>query len=82
MEICSPMIKMGVRKASMLRKSVDKIYPYVTGCGEQEELSIREETMLKLFGWFVEDCFCDGDGCLSIDQLQSVPVRGCLLSPW
>jgi hypothetical protein len=73
MEICSPMLKMGVRKASMLKKSVDKIYPYLTGEGELEELNIREEKMLDLFKWFVEDSFTDGDGCLTIEQLESIP---------
>lgn len=73
MEICSPMLKMGVRKASMLRKSVDKIYPYLTGEGEMEDLSLREESMLDLFTWFVEDSFSDGDGCLTVEQLKSIP---------
>lgn len=73
MEICSPMLKMGVRKASMLRRSVDKIYPYLTGEGELEELTIREESILDLFKWFVEDSFSDGDGCLTIEQLKAIP---------
>lgn len=71
MEICSPMLKMGVRKASMLRKSVEKIYPYVTGEGERELLSVREENMLEKFKWFIEDAFSDGDGCLDIEQLSA-----------
>ena len=73
MQICSPMLKMGVRKASMIRRSVDKIYPYLTGEGEKEELTIREEHMLDLFKWFVEDSFSDGEGCLTIEQLKSLP---------
>lgn len=73
MEICSPMLKMGVRKASMLRKSVEKIYPYVTGEGECLPLTTREEVMLEKFKWFVEDYFSDGDGCLSIEQLEAIP---------
>ena len=73
MEICSPMLKMGVRKASMLRKSVEKIYPYLIGEGEREELSIREENMLNHFKWYIEESFTDGDGCLTIEQLKSFP---------
>ena len=77
MEICSPMLKMGVRKASMLRKSVEKIYPYITGEGEQLELTLKEEQILDKFMWFIEDSFTDGDGCLSLDQLSAIPfVRG------
>lgn len=74
MEICSPMIKMGVRKASMLRRSVDKILPYLTNEGEKEELTIKEECMLNVFNWFVEDSFSDGEGCLTLDQLEAIPT--------
>ena len=77
MEICSPMLKMGVRKASMLRKSVEKIYPYLTGEGDQQDLTVREEQIMEKFMWFVEESFTDGEGCLSIDQLSAIPfVRG------
>ena len=77
MEICSPMLKMGVRKASMLRKSVEKIYPYVTGEGEKDFLSVREENMLDKFKWFIEDSFSDGEGCLTVEQLNALPfVKG------
>ena len=77
MEICSPMLKMGVRKASMLRRSIDKIYPYLTGEGELEDLTLREENMLDLFKWFVEDSFSDGEGCLTIEQLKAIPsIKG------
>ena len=73
MEICSPMIKIGVRKAAMLRKSVEKILPYLTGEGEKEELTPKEECMLDLFNWFVEDSFSDGEGCLTLEQLEAIP---------
>ena len=73
MEICSPMIKMGVRKASMLRRSVNKILPYLTGEGVIEDLTVKEECMLDLFRWFIEESFTDGEGCLTIDQLEALP---------
>ena len=73
MEICSPMIKMGVRKAVMLRKSVEKMLPYLTGEGEKEELTPKEECMLDLFNWFVEDSFSNGEGCLTLEQLEAIP---------
>lgn len=73
MEICSPMIKMGVRKAAMLRRSVEKILPYLTGEGEKEDLTPKEECMLNLFNWFVEDSFSDGEGCLTLKQLEVIP---------
>ena len=73
MEICSPMLKMGVRKASMLRKSVDKLLPYLTGEGEKDFLTAREENMLEHFTWFIEESFTDGDGCLTLDQITAIP---------
>lgn len=73
MDICSPMIKMGVRKASMLRRSVNKILPYLTGEGEKEPLTPREECMMDLFRWFIEESFTDGEGCLTIDQMTALP---------
>ena len=79
MEICGPMLKMGVRKASMMRKSVDKILPYLTGeskDGNFDILSPREENIMELFMWFVEDSFSDGEGCLTIKQIEVVPFSG------
>lgn len=73
MEICSPMLKMGVRKASLIRRSVNKILPYLTGIGEKEELTVREECMMNLFRWFVEDSFSDGEGCLQLEQIEAIP---------
>lgn len=74
LEICSPMIKMGIRKASLMRKSAEKILPYVKGQqSNYEELSPREEKILEALTWFIEDSFSDGDGCLHISQFKNVP---------
>lgn len=74
MEICSPMIKVGIRKATNIRKSVDKILPHakklsVTGA----DLNPREDKILQAFTWYVQDSFSDGEGCLHISQVQSMP---------
>ena len=77
MEVCAPMLKMGIRKASMIKKSVDKIFPYLSNEGEKEELTTREENILELFSWYIEDSFSDGEGCLSLEQLKQIPfVKG------
>ena len=73
MEVCSPMLKMGVRKAATIKKSVDKILPYLTNEGEKQDLTAREESILELFSWYIEDSFSDGEGCLSLDQLKEFP---------
>ena len=74
MEICSPMLKMGVRKATCIRKSADKIfrkfkYPEKEG----DSLTYREEKIFEAFTWFLEDSFSDGESCLHVSQLKSFP---------
>lgn len=74
MEICSPMIKMGVRKAMTLRKSVDKMMECIKDPSlTYETLTPREDMILEAFNWFIEDNFSDGEGCLHISQFEKVP---------
>lgn len=73
MEICTPMLKMGIRKAAMIRKSVSRILPYLTGEGEFECLTPKEENILEYFRWFVEDSFSNGESCWTAEQLSSIP---------
>ena len=74
LEIFSPMIKMGVRKASMLKKSVDKMLECLKDKSlTYELLTPREEKMLESFTWFIEDNFSDGEGCLHISQFEQIP---------
>ena len=73
LEICSPMIKMGVRKATLLRKSAEKLML----CLKDRSLAIeilapREEKMLEAFTWLIEDNFSDGEGCLHISQFKDI----------
>ena len=68
------MIKMGVRKAAMLKKSVDKMLECLRDKSlTYELLTPREEKMLEAFTWFIEDNFSDGEGCLHITQFESIP---------
>ena len=49
MEICSPMLKMGVRKAATLKKSVDKMYPCIKDRSLiYETLTPREQKVIRL----------------------------------
>ena len=74
LETCSPMIKMGVRKAAMLKKTVDKMLVCLKDKSMTYEiLTPREEKMLEAFTWFIEDSFTDGEGCLHISQFEKVP---------
>lgn len=75
LEICCPMLKMGVRKASLLKKSADKIDLCLKGLVNPiEELNPREEVMYEMFTWFVEDSFSDGEFCLNIKQFKDIPI--------
>ena len=73
LEICAPMLKMGIRKALLMRKSVDRMLPYITGEGNLVELTTREENMLELFSWYIEESFSDGESCFSLDQIEQLP---------
>ena len=73
LEICSPMIKMGVRKATLLRKSAEKILV----CLKDKALALdiltpREDKMLEAFTWLIEDNFSDSEGCLHISQFKDI----------
>ena len=75
LEICSPMIKMGVRKATLLRKSAEKIMRCINDRSlSYEILTPREDKMMEAFTWFLEDNFSDGEGCLHISQFKNVPI--------
>ena len=68
------MIKMGVRKAAMIKKSVDKMLECLKDKTlTYELLTPREEKILEAFTWFIEDSFSDGEGCLHITQFESIP---------
>ena len=74
LEICSPMIKMGVRKATLLRKSAEKIMLCLKDKSlSYEILTPREDKMLEALTWFIEDNFSDGEGCLHISQFKHIP---------
>ena len=81
LEIFSPMIKMGVRKAAMLKKSVDKMMECLKDKTlTYELLTPREEKMLEAFTWFIEDNFSDGEGCLHITQFENIPFAKAVLA--
>ena len=74
MEVCAPMLKMGVRKASCLRKTVNKILnclktiPY-----SYKGFNTKEEVIFEAFLLYLETSFSDGEACLSLSQLKSMP---------
>ena len=74
LEICCPMLKMGVRKASLLKKSADKIDLCLRGrANPREELTPKEEMMYEMLTWFIEDSFSNGEVCLNIRQFKDIP---------
>lgn len=77
-EICNPMLKIGTRKATNMRKSVEKILPYAQALAiDTPDLTPREDKILQSFSWFVQDSFSDGDGCLHVSQLMNLPfIKG------
>ena len=74
LEICSPMIKMGVRKAMLLRKSAERITAYLLGEKASEMLTPREDKILEALSWFIQDNFSDGEYCLHVSQFKDIPA--------
>ena len=73
MEICSPMLKMGVRKAASIRKTADKILKCFESPESMAELTPKEEKIFEALTGFVEDSFSDGDSCLHVSQFSQLP---------
>ena len=74
LEICCPMLRMGVRKAAILKKSADKIDLCLRGLANpKEELNPKEEIMYEMLSWFIEDSFSNGEYCLNIKQFKDIP---------
>lgn len=74
LEVCNPLIKIGVRKAANIKKSVDRIFPYLSTREEgRTTLNPREDKILEAFSWFLQDSFTDGESCLHITQFKSLP---------
>ena len=72
MEICSPMLKLGIRKATLMKESVEKIYSIIKD-DAQIKLNAKDSEILKSFTYFVEDSFTDGSTCLRMKQLELMP---------
>lgn len=73
LEVFSPMLKMGIRKATTLRRSVDKILDCMNGLTNSDTLTPTEERMMEVFSWFIEDNFTDGEGCIHVSQFDNIP---------
>ena len=73
LEVFSPMLKMGIRKATTLRRSVDKILACMDNLEDVDNLTPTEERMMEIFSWYIEDNFTDGDGCIHISQFDGLP---------
>ena len=74
MEVCSPMIKIGTRKATMMRKSVEKMLQCIQDPSlTYEILTPYEDKVLEAFKMCVVDSFTDGEGCLHISQFETMP---------
>lgn len=73
LEVFSPMLKMGIRKATNLRRSVDKILDCMNNSASVDNLTPTEERMMEVFSWYIEDNFTDGEGCIHVSQFDGLP---------
>lgn len=70
--IFKPMIKLGDRKALMLKKSANNLY--FTLLGNKVKLTEKENEYLTFLSQYIFDSFSNGETCMHLSQLKSFPV--------
>lgn len=68
-----PMLKLGDRKASMLKQSARKIY--FKWLGSQVELTSKEQEYYNYMSTYVNDSFTDGDICIHSSKINKFPIE-------
>lgn len=67
-----PMLKLGDRKASMLKQSARKIY--FKWLGSKIELNAKEQEYYNYLMTYVNDSFTDGDICIHSSAIETFPI--------
>lgn len=68
-----PMLKLGDRKASMLKHSARKLYFKLLG--SQVDLTIKEQEYIIYLMQYINDSFSNGDVCIHCSALNSYPYE-------
>ena len=72
MNIMSPSMKVGARKGSLMRNSVQKMYKsFLTD--DTCKLDVKETNVLRAFSLFVEYAFDNETNCFKLDQIKAMP---------
>lgn len=78
MEVCAPLVKIGIRKGLMMTESSKKILAQLREEALEKPLTQKEHMVAKSFALFIEDSFTDGNSCFTLKQLKSLPFKdGC-----
>ena len=72
MNVMSPSMKVGARKGTLMRSSVQKMYKSFLA-GDSRKLDVKETNVLKAFSLFVEDAFENESNCFKLDQIKAMP---------
>lgn len=67
-----PMLKLGDRKAAMLKQSARKIY--FKWLGSKIELTNKEQEYYNYLSTYVNDSFTDGDVCIHSSSIETFPL--------
>ena len=67
-----PMLKLGDRKAAMLKQSARKIY--FKWLGSKVELTAKEEEYYNYLTTYVNDSFTNGDVCIHSSNITKFPI--------
>lgn len=70
--ILKPVLKVGDRKAQMLKKSANSLY--YTLLGNKLKLSEKEEEYFKYLSQYINDSFANEDTCYHFTQVKKFPI--------
>lgn len=71
--ILKPALKVGDRKAQILKKSANNVY--YTLLGNKLKLSAREIEYINHLSQYINDSFTDGDTCIHFSKINKFPIE-------
>ena len=71
--ILKPVLKVGDRKAQMLKKSANNVYFKLLG--NKVRMSDKEHEYLRYLSQYINDSFTNGEKCIHYKQLDKFPIK-------
>lgn len=75
-ESIAPMLKIGKRKAYLMKTSIDNIVNFLKNLEEPDEVKEEDRDLYHIFSLFIESNFTDGNNLYSVDRMKDIDFRG------